>query len=476
MTEQNYASREKKGKDSTNAEEKDFVLSKEPFFASPLQKKCLFHVAALESVQHGIKTPKIRFLSELSDEERKMYGFEVCSDYGSYYNEIDSIVFNDYPGVHSNMMEALDTIIHETRHKYQYCLMDRSDKNSVRAYLQYGDATYPTDETINTERGKKAYQENAFEKDAYDYTEGRIAYYAIFKSCEIVNMGTLPGKAIHSQILMQPGDFSPEGKSSPLVTSDEFELFTGYDIQGKDGLRMGNTGINYSPEAQKEAIDFYKSGIEYVQSESKKMIENLKDSIQQHPYAELERSINVIIDYYNDELPGVIKGMIEAWTTSDSCFSKALERHNEKGESFDAAKRLERDLEGSVDEMFQDIEEVNVSLAANSDPDQVSQAASRVNTYAQSIGDQARNYKNQCDQRADQNQLYQNLKPMVEATWDYVVKTFEALRDDIGKVSSEFASAIEANKRASTTPINRNNNGPIDSAKVSTGRNAKRNR
>lgn len=453
------------------------ALERELFFASPSQKKCLLHVAGIEARLNRITVPKIRFLSELSEKERKNYEFDE-SDCGSYYEERNdekgTIIFNDYPGIHLNMKQALDTIIHETRHKYQYRVMEKTKRSSVRAYLTQGDVAYPTEDWINTQIGMKAYYENAFEKDSFNYAESRIAFYSPYRSSEILQMEATPGNLVHQQILMQPGDLTPDGRSSPLLAGDKYELFTVYDDYRKEGTSMGKTGIDYSLEALREAIDFYKNGIECIQNESSTLIGKLKINIEQHPYAELERSVNFIIDYYNGELKSTIKGMIEAWTSSEQCFSKMLERFHEKGESFEAAKDLEKDLENSVDEMFKRIEEVNVSKAANSDPDLVTQAASDVNACVGNLDDNAKNYKNQCEQKADTNQLYHNLRPMVEATWDYVVKAFEALKTDIGDISNEFASAIEANKRTASGTLGTGNR--MDSARVKTGRIAKRNR
>lgn len=425
-------------------------LGKEIFRDTPLQRQCLERVVAMEASLHGVSPPAVSYIDDHPGTS------------GWYDDETDQILFNIHRGANETMWDAVDTVVHETRHKYQDRLLEVSPKESVRTYLDYSVWSYPSDEELDTTRGKERYYDNGLELDSFHYAAGRMHCYAQYRAAEIAAMTRAPGSLIHNQILMQIGDVSSDGKSSPLIAGDVYESFTAYDEVSKEVYAMGRTGVDFSQEAIQEALAFYQSGVERIQQMSAGLVSNLKSSLEQHPYEELKRSVNVVVDYYNGELPQTIQAMIRSWAESGDSFSSLLKKMKESEESINAARRLEGNLIDSVSSTFQSIEPSNSRQAVRANPEQVMADAGFVQQYKKQLEGLAAEYKKACETRAQVNTLYENLKPMVASTWEAVVALFEAQSVDIVDLAQEFERTIGGNVGHETpTTIHK-----LDGAKV----------
>lgn len=172
-------------------------------------------ISALESARLGISPPSVELFDDKNTKHR-----------GTYKNKKGIIGFNENCKIESynDYLRFLETIIHETRHKYQFNAI-RSPENypevreNIRDYLEDAAIHYPKQD--DAEYNKK-YRKNSLEHDAKAVGKSRAQYYGDYSWSQLLSLKEAPRKCIKNQILMDPGDDGANGQVAPPVVKEPY--------------------------------------------------------------------------------------------------------------------------------------------------------------------------------------------------------------------------------------------------------------
>lgn len=205
-------------------------------------------IVSLESGRLNISLPSVRLFSDANTNHR-----------GRYDPKLDIIFINKEKKINSqdDYLEFLNTIIHETRHKYQMDVIKSPNDHSeayedIRAYLYDGTKNYP-------ERGEpdywEKYKKNALEHDTKLFAKARALFYKDFSWYQLMALQKAPGIYVKNQILMEPGDDGMDGEIAPVsVIEPCYSRFKSTKRLKKE--LTSNENMNYMNEKSSGREDF----------------------------------------------------------------------------------------------------------------------------------------------------------------------------------------------------------------------------
>ena len=194
----------------TNSELQEILL----LLQSDENKKILMKkISALEADRLNISHPSVDLFTDENTKHRGTYKNDtVCINKKC---RIES--YNDY-------LRFLETIIHETRHKYQLSAIQSPEKHpemkeNIRDYLEDAAIHYPKRGDIEYH---KKYRENALEHDTKAFGKSRAQYYGDYSWSQLLSLKEAPRKCIKNQILMGPGDDGANGQVAPPIVKEPY--------------------------------------------------------------------------------------------------------------------------------------------------------------------------------------------------------------------------------------------------------------
>lgn len=170
-------------------------------------------ISALEAERLNISPPSVDSFEDENTKHRGNYKNGTIS-----FNEnlkIES--YNDY-------LRFLETIIHETRHKYQLAAIQSPEnypevRENIRDYLKDAAIHYP--KKSDAEYHNK-YRKNGLEHDTKAVGKSRAQYYGDYSWAQLLSLKEAPRKCIKNQILMDPGDDGANGQVAPPVVKEPY--------------------------------------------------------------------------------------------------------------------------------------------------------------------------------------------------------------------------------------------------------------
>lgn len=170
-------------------------------------------ISVLESDRLNISPPSV----DLFEKENTKHRGEYANGTISFNKNCKIESYNDY-------LRFLETIIHETRHKYQLTAIRSPEnypevKENIRDYLEDAAIHYP--KKGDAEYDKK-YRKNALEHDTKAFGKSRAQYYGGYSWSQLLSLKEAPRKYIKNQILMGPGDDGANGQVAPPVVKEPY--------------------------------------------------------------------------------------------------------------------------------------------------------------------------------------------------------------------------------------------------------------
>ena len=436
------------------------VNSGEIFHIEPEKKDALIcKMIELESEYLRIHPPQYLWYDyEPEKESDKEYGFynrekgRVRYDDGFEMDaEADTIYINSaYPlQTKTDYKEFLDTIIHETRHKYQYESIEsikdhREITETSRQFLEYSDENFDED----FRRGR--YSINGLEWDTKAFAEQRTKLYMEYTVDEILSLEKAPAIIVRNQILMEAGSISPNGTIAPITVGKTFDEFIQKNADRKEdegennipkgGFNMASS-VDFSEEAQRAAGNKYEEVIADIYKIASDTITEFTGIIEKTPFEQLESAGNIFIEFYNNDLRDKVKKAIEGWRNSDNSFTALLTSIGESQKSINAANKIEEDIQNEV-ENFEQMDQIKIDKPVAIDVQAIESAAEKFNTFCTKLGELKEEYEKTFNQLADSNALYANMVEMVNTTFSKVEEGAIATRTDMENISTEFKEAL----------------------------------
>ena len=374
--------------------------------------------------------------------------------YGGYEDSTDTIHINlDY---NVSYWELFDTIIHELRHKYQSVIMQNPEEHpevrkEIENYLCFSEVTYPRDEESKTY--EKEYWENGLEIDTFAYAAGRMEIYSqqIETLDELFQMDSPIKNVSKNQILMKPGDTDASGKQAPILVGKTFDSAEFKEYQSKNNTKIGDNKmgertntVDFSENAQNEAIKVYGMVIESIQTSAQNVVDDLTKRINFHPHRQLEKMINTFVDAYNEKLPKEIKGSLQDWKQSENSFVAALRKEEEElsPASENAARKVEDSLGDILDETHKAIDSVKIDKPVNANKEEVMADADFVNGCITMLCGVKDTWEKNFETLCGQNSLYSNLWSLVVDTFKRTEELYAATEKDISGIGDSLNANI----------------------------------
>lgn len=421
----------------------DFFKGQEITFSEP-QKLLLKKIVDLEARRMGILVPNI--------------DYRESDDPGLYNHRTQTIWLSRNVGTYKDLRDLVDTVIHETRHCYQFCIMEHPDAFDdipmvLKVFLQKSLADYP--KRIETEKEWDSYIKNGLEVDTNAYAESITTTYQQFTINEILEMKNPPEEIVKNQILMTPSDISEDGRIAPLFVSADFNeavVLAGIDTdlnntEKRGGCSMsGRRSLNISDEKQREAIGFYENIIREIQSSSGVMANQLGELLRNNPYEQTQKAANAFLSYYNTTLPSEIGKAITEWRNSDNCISAAVKKMHGGEAAVQNAKRYEDRLLETVKNCFMTIDEFKVDVAGLNTTDQaINEMSQMINSYKQRFETNADSWIRSVSSKEQEEMIYSCIHDVVSKTIVNVRGAFDGLHvifDEVGIQFSDSHSSI----------------------------------
>ena len=411
---------------------------------SDTQKALLAKIVELEALRMGIFTPEVKYKDML--------------DKGAYDHEIGTVWLNSNPNIYENLLDLVETAIHETRHCYQFCIIERPEAfsdipNVLNEFLQKSYSDYPQE--FETEEEWDAYIKNGLEIDSNAYARYMSSTYQQFTADVIHEMQNPPVNVVKNQILMTPSDISESGRIAPLFVPVDFDVSdyaegdtkqTG-NTKSKGGYSMaGQRSLNISDEKQREAIKFYEDVIKEIQSSSGVMANRLGELLKSNPYEQTQKAANAFLTYYNTTLPSEIEKAITEWRNSDNCISAAVKKMYGGEAAVQNAMSYEDHLIETVRNSFSAIDEFKVNVAGLNTTDQaINEMTQMIDSYMQRFETNADSWIRSLSSKEQEEMIYSCIHDVVSKTIVNVRGAFEGLHiifNEVGIHFSEIHSSI----------------------------------
>ena len=405
---------------------------------SAKQKTLLRKIVELEAKRMGIFEPSIVY--------------EDMEDPGMYDHGSRQIWLSNKASVFRDFRDLVDSVIHEVRHCYQYCIMDHPDSFSdipvvIKNYLQHSLTNYP--EEIETEVEWEAYLKNGLEIDTNAYAQNLTFTYQQFTADQILAMKYPPQEIVKNQILMTPSDISEDGRIAPILVSAEFDALTYYTdkdknnenhIYNKGGDYMSGRSLNISDDKQREAIGFYEDIIKEIQTSSGTMANQLGELLRSNPYEQTQVATNAFLKYYNTTLPSEIQKAINEWRNSDNCISAVVKKMGGGEAAVQNAKRYEDRLNETIRNCFMTIDEFKIDVSGTNTTDQaINEMTQMINSYQQRLETEADGWVRSVTSKEQEEMIYSSIHDVVSRTIVNVRGAFDGLHVIFSEVGIRFS-------------------------------------
>lgn len=170
-------------------------------------------IASLEAKRLNISAPSVALFSDNDTKHLGKYNRKKDILYVNKKYKIES--YNEY-------LRFLETIIHETRHKYQFSAIKSPNvhlevRDNIKDYLEDAAKNYPKKDDPDYE---EKYSKNALEHDTKTFGKSRALYYGDYSWSEIFSLKEAPRRQVKNQILMDPGDDGANTQIAPPVVKE----------------------------------------------------------------------------------------------------------------------------------------------------------------------------------------------------------------------------------------------------------------
>ena len=170
-------------------------------------------ISALEADRLNISPPSV----DLFEKEKTKHRGEYANGTIFFNKNCKIESYNDY-------LRFLETIIHETRHKYQMTAILSPEnypevKENIRDYLEDAARHYP--KKGDAEYDKK-YRKNGLEHDTKAVGKSRARFYGDYSWSQLLALKEAPCRCIKNQILMDPSDDGANGQIAPPVVKEPY--------------------------------------------------------------------------------------------------------------------------------------------------------------------------------------------------------------------------------------------------------------
>ena len=408
------------------------------FEFSVLQKNLLEKLVELEAIRLGIFVPIITY--------------ENLSDPGFYNHEDCKIHLSNNAGSYSGLKDAVDTVIHETRHCYQFCVMEHPDgfsniPNIINDYLNYSLDIYP--EEVHNEEEWQLYLKNGLEVDAREYAKERTYFYQQYHAKDILSMSVPPEEVVKNQILMTQSGVSAKGTIAPVFVPADFdpdEIHPSIGVPAKNDINKkgGNymRQFNISADKQKEAIGYYQTVISSIQQAAASMAPQLEDLIKAYPYKVTQDGANAFLKYYNELLPEEISKAINDWRNSDASISAAAKQFEAGEGAVHNAMKIEEELSTTVKDCFKKIEEFKINVdSTNTNEKAISDMEQIINGYLKNFESSADGWLKSLESREQEEMIYSCIHEVVGKTIVNVRGAFSGVSEVCKDIGIKFSDS-----------------------------------
>lgn len=229
-------------------------------------------IAFLEAERLHISPPLVKLFSDEDTKHRGTYKNGTI-----YFNKkcrIES--YNDY-------LRFLETIIHETRHKYQRSAIESPGdypemRENIRDYLKEASENYP--KKNDTDYYKK-YRKNALEHDTKAFGKSRALYYGEYSWSQLLSLKEAPRRHMKNQILMEPGDDGANWQIAPPVVKEPYYSNTVDKMKIDNDTFKNNqsNAVSRKKSAREEFIQKLRVDVRPIIMESKNMNNTASPSV-----------------------------------------------------------------------------------------------------------------------------------------------------------------------------------------------------
>lgn len=365
--------------------------------------------------------------------------------------------------------EFLDTIIHETRHKYQFDVCDNPEKHQktkkiIQDYLRYSDEIYPEE---NDPDYDEKYRKNGLEHDAFPYAEKRTQLYWGVSLEQIFSLNEAPENVVENQILMDAWDVGPDGTIAPIsVKKEYFEWLEGTVENEKGGKSYNNKEkkkknniTQYQEENEygrmgimSNRMDFTDRAISQVYFEMseevanafQQLIESMRNLCVAHAYKPMVDFTNALQEKYQTEFKECVMKLYSDWREGEASL-ESLAKKTYSGEAAEQTARMYMDeLETALQDMFKgsyapiQVDDSTPVLA----PEDILKINDEITGFMQKVENAKTNAQQVCNSREEENVLYKIIKPVIVTSGDTLYDWMKENMNQVIQGSELYAQGV----------------------------------
>ena len=206
----------------------------------------------------------------------------------------------------------------------------------------------------------------------------------------------------------------------------------------------GKQRYNLTEEEQKAILKCYERALQDLENKTDKLISYLSGKASKEGYLVINELTGESIRFYNETLKNIMNRNFQDWKQSSNCMSEIIKRMQAGEQAQDTARKLEANLQKSIDTMIKKKEMPQVSEdQPNIDPAVMQEIEDKISKYISEINNLQQTHLGRIDKGNERNQLYSCIRGHVHATYQGAMAGYGDCVQKVQGISDGLAQSMK---------------------------------
>lgn len=201
--------------------------------------------------------------------------------------------------------------------------------------------------------------------------------------------------------------------------------------------------FSFEKEEQEKILSLYEENVTRLKEETIDFFEKMEEVCNKTEYFPMSDARAEFYKFYTDEIQENVLKNFKDWVDSDASLQFHAEKLNGGEEAVDTAKNMQQDLEETIENLFPDIDMITKIVEVNVSEEDFDEFEELLKAYIDSIEDLNEEIRSEIVRCDEDNMAYGSLKPLVDKTFEEIIKSVEEKKKIFNEIKESFKNNIK---------------------------------
>ncbi len=200
--------------------------------------------------------------------------------------------------------------------------------------------------------------------------------------------------------------------------------------------------IDFREEEINEMYGMYQQALEAINEEALQAVSSLAEKAEEVHYEPVVTLSKRAVEYYNEDLRGVVLGAMQEWQEGESSFTAFMEKMRAGDDAKARSEQLETQIVDEVENWpradasgFESIDTSNPTCRM----DDFEEIKATISSFVKSLEDMQTNYASQVETRMEDNTIFTCIQPVLLGSFMVVSEGFQqGIDQSFAELAREF--------------------------------------